>query len=125
MTKKKTPISKTLIKKAEEKAVKVTKIEKPEEILTNKPFTFEGAEELEKFIPGSMAEVEKLVKKFQGRLGVKLKYIHKFRSFKLIRANQHVDWITLNDLTKRYDCRMAPVKMTSHPQRPFKADRVY
>lgn len=125
MTKKKTPISKTLIKKATIKAVKVTAIEKPEEIIPAKSFSFEGAEELEQFVPGYFEEVAKLVKKFQGRLGVKMKYMHKFRSFKLLRANRHVDWITLNDLTKRYDCRMAPVAMNLQPQRPFKADRVY
>ncbi len=109
---------------ASKQAVIKTEIAKPDPIKV-KPFTFLGKEALKHFSEEHQAEIGALVRKFQGRYGVRLSYIAKFKAFKLLRGAQHVDWITLNDLMKRYDCRIAPVAMQVLPQRPYKNTRVY
>jgi hypothetical protein len=109
---------------ASKKAVITTEIVKPEAIKV-KPFTFLGKEGLNNFSEENQAEIGALVRKFQGRYGVRLSYIAKFKAFKLLRGVLHVDWITLNDLMKRYDCRIAPVAVQVQIQRPYKNNRVY
>jgi hypothetical protein len=122
VTKKKPKAKKDVVKKTPVKVI--SQIAEPPKTLTN-PFMYVGQDGLVDFLPGDEPEISVLVKKFQNRYGVKLHYLHKFRAFKLYRRDRHVDWITLNDLMKRYDCRIPPVKMNTHPQRPFKKDRVY
>lgn len=124
VTKKKTA-KKTTVKKVIEKKVspKIVILSSPK--VTPKKYEFLGIEDLKGFLPANVDEIAGYVKKFSMRFGVKLKFEMKFRAFKLLRSGTHVDWITLNDLMKRYDSRIPPVKMLLHPQRPYERKRIY
>ena len=88
-------------------------------------FSYVGSEDLDKLLYDRSQEVHPLVKKFQNRFSVKLKYVDRFSAFKILKKEKHVDWITLNELMKRYDCRVPPVSMNLNPQRPYKESRIY
>lgn len=124
MTEPKTPRKRTP-KKAVNLDSLVKKVEKPDLLKTIENYNFPGRDALEEMMPGHANEIDGLVKKFQSRYAVTLSYIHKFRSFKCLRGKQHVDWLTLNELLKRYDTGISPVAMPLQPQRPYKNDRVY
>jgi hypothetical protein len=111
--------------KTEPEAIKVETEIKKSNLDTEVKFSFTGEEGLKAFQPDYFDELKGLVKQFQSRFGVRMQYIPKFKAFKLFRDGKHVDWIELNDLTKRYDCRMPPVKMALKPQRPYNDNRVY
>lgn len=112
-------------KKTAKKKVVKTMIIKPETRAKIEGFSYRGKEDLEKFLPEQFSDIHSFVKKFQNRFFTKLQYVHRFRSFKILKKEKHVDWISLNELMKRYDCRIPPVKMPLTPQRPYKENRIY
>lgn len=111
-------------KRAKKEEAVTTELEKPTAI---KPKTtpFKDKELLEKVAGKHTEEVVSIIGKFQNKLGVKLNWVPKFNAFKVMRDGKMVDWITLNDLTKHYKCRMPRVEMPITPQRPQENKRVY
>lgn len=95
------------------------------EPVTLPPLSFQGHEQLTALLEERALEVGPLVAKFEARYDVKLVFIAKFKAFKCMREKRHVDWITLNELMKRYDCRIKPVSMQAQPQRPYVKKRIY
>lgn len=111
-------------KKAKKKVV-MPSIVKPEPMAKTIEFSYDGSEDVDELLDARSQEIHPLVKKFQNRFFVKLKFVARFRSFKILKKEKHVDWITLNELMKRYDCRVPPVSMPLNPQRPYKENRIY
>jgi hypothetical protein len=109
---------------AKKKAVKkkvITNVEKPKGAEKAVAFEFPGRAAVVAMIGAENAlEVDGLVKKFHQRYGCKLRYVDKFKSFKIFKAERHMDWIDLNELMKRYDCRIPPVsRPLQAAQRPY------
>lgn len=70
-------------------------------------------------------EVMLSLKKFATRYRVKYQYISKFKAFKLLQKETHVDWVTLKDLSNRYGIRLKQFSRIPNVQRPYEKARVY
>lgn len=70
------------------------------------------------------SHIEPCLSKFGTKFNFTFNYIPKFKAFQCLRDNKHVDWITLNDLLKRYDTGIKlHASIATNVQRPSK--RVY
>ena len=85
-----------------------------------------GLEAVESVLGSDYGPVLKCCEKFSRRHGVKMVFISKFMSFKLMRQEKHVDWITFKDLMKVYDSRvLQPPGASRKPQRPGNKKQIY
>ena len=67
------------------------------------------------------SHIEPCLDKFGTKFNFQFIYVSKFKAFQCIRDKRHVDWITLNDLLKRYDTGIKLHASTStNVQRPQK-----